>query len=49
MNETWWPVPGAAEETREPLIADGSGDDVHSFLFDLAADPNERVNLYDAR
>lgn len=48
VNETAWPLPTKDEVTREPKIADGNGDDVFDFLFNLKDDPYETNNLIDA-
>jgi len=46
VNETWWATPTSTDEDlRQPKIADGSGDDVFSFLFNLRTDPLETTDL----
>lgn len=49
VNETAWPTPTDPDNdySREPAIADGSGTDVFNWLFDIANDPSESLNLYD--
>lgn len=49
LNVTRYPVPGANEVMQNRIPNNGaSGDTRYHFLFDLVADPEERVNLYDS-